>query len=220
MKQKKLIIFGVGELAELAAFYFENDSNYHVVAFCADPDYITADEYCGKPLISFDFIEDKYPPAEYDMFIAIGYSDKNENRKRKYYEAKNKKYILANYISSKNSFWPQLEVGENTFIMENNTIMPFCKIGNNVLIWVGNIIAHHMVIEDHVTITSHCAIGGNAVIEEGCFLGLNCTIRNNITIKKGCVIATSANVIKTTEENSTYMGNPAKKVAEATKTKI
>jgi F0F1-type ATP synthase membrane subunit c/vacuolar-type H+-ATPase subunit K len=27
--------------------------------------------------------------------------------------------------------WPDLVVGENTFIMEDNTIMPFCQIGNN-----------------------------------------------------------------------------------------
>jgi len=220
MKTKKLIIFGIGEFAELANFYFENDSEYKVVAFCADTDFIKSEIVLGKPIISFEEVEKIYPPTEYHMFIAIGYSNKNENRKQKFYEAKAKKYKLASYISSKNSFWPELKVGENTFIMENNTIMPFCKIGDNVLVWVGNILAHHMIIENHVTITSHCAIGGNVVIEENSFLGLNCTIRNNISIKKGCIIGASTNVIKTTEENSTYLGNPAKKIGHASDTKI
>lgn len=207
---KKVIIFGKGELAELSNFYFTNDSNYQVRAFTIDRDYMDTDSYLNLPLVPFDEIEKIYPPIEYELFIAIGYSKLNQNRIDKYKEAKDKGYTLASYVSSKSTSWPGLKVGENTFIMEDNTIMPFCSIGNNVLIWVNSIIAHHMVIKDHVTITSHCAIGGNVTIEEQAFIGLNASVRNNITIGKGAIIGTSANVVKDVEEYSVMIGNPAK----------
>ncbi|NDP28797.1 MAG: acetyltransferase [Flavobacterium sp.] len=209
-KVKKVIIFGKGELAELANFYFTNDSNYEVCAFTLDKEYIDSDSYLSLPVLAFDELEINYPPQEYELFVAIGYSNLNQNRKSKYEQAKSKGYTLASYVSSKSSSWPGLQVGENTFIMEDNTIMPFCKIGNNVLVWVNSILAHHMVVMDHVTITSHCAIGGNVIIEEQVFIGLNASIRNNVTIGKGAIIGASANVVKNVENYAVMMGNPAK----------
>lgn len=206
---KKLIIFGTTELAELAHFYFSNDSEFEVFGFCLDKEYIKETTFLDLPVVDFFEVENMYSPSEYHMFIAVGYTNLNEVRKIKYFEAKRKGYKLATYVSSKSTSWNNLIVGENTFIMEDNTIMPFCKIGNNVLIWVNSIIAHHMIIEDHVTITSHCAIGGNVIIKEQAFIGLNASIRNNVTIGKGAIIGTSANVVKDVEPYSIMMGNPA-----------
>ena len=209
-QKKNIVIFGIGELAQLANFYFSNDSNYKVCAFTLDSQYIETDTYLNLPLIPFETIQGSYPPHKFEMFIAIGYSKLNENRKIKFFEAKDKGYKLVSYVSSKSTSWSDLVVGENTFIMEDNTIMPFCKIGNNVLVWVNNIIAHHMIIEDHVTITSHCAIGGNVTIKEQAFIGLNSTLRNNIEIGKGAIIGASSNVIGNVKEYSLMLGNPAK----------
>jgi sugar O-acyltransferase (sialic acid O-acetyltransferase NeuD family) len=206
----KLIIFGTGELAQLAYFYFSHDSEYDVLGFTLDSTYIDSPNYLGLPLIPFEEIENIYPPDEYKMFIAIGYSKLNQNRIDKYNQAKSKGYVLASYVSSKSTSWPGLVVGENTFIMEDNTIMPFCVIGNNILVFVNNIIAHHMVIKDHVTITSHCAIGGNVIIEEKAFIGLNASLRNNIVIGQGAIIGTAANVVKDVDDYKVMMGNPAK----------
>ena len=36
MMKKKLILFGTGAFAEVAKCYFDDDSKYEVVAFCAD----------------------------------------------------------------------------------------------------------------------------------------------------------------------------------------
>ncbi len=209
-KDKKVVIFGKGELAELACFYFTHDSKYQVCGFTVDREYLNEERYLDVPLVPFDAVEQTFPPAEYELFVAIGYTRLNQNRIDKYEQAKAKGYTLASYVSSRSTTWPGLSVGENTFIMEDNTIMPFCKIGNNVLVWVNSILAHHMVVKDHVTITSHCAIGGNVVIEEQAFIGLNAALRNNIVIGRGAIIGTAANVVKDVMDFSVMMGNPAK----------
>ncbi len=79
-QKRKAIIFGRGAFAELVALYLENDSDYNVVAFCETP--ISGTEYLGKPLVDFAVVENFYDPAEYDMFIAVGYRKMNQLRKR------------------------------------------------------------------------------------------------------------------------------------------
>jgi sugar O-acyltransferase (sialic acid O-acetyltransferase NeuD family) len=220
-KKKKLVIFGLGMLGELAHFYFTHDSDYEVVAFTADTNFPDSGSYLNLPFIPFDEVSQQFPPADYHLFIAIGYSKLNAIRISKYTLAKEKGYTLASYVSSKSSSWPQsIDIGENVFIMENNVIMPFCKIEDNVLIWVGNILSHHSVIKKHTTITSHAAIGGNVIIEEGCFIGLNATIRDSIKLAEGTVVATGANVTKDTEAHNVYMGSPAVIKMESSKAKI
>ncbi|GEP50370.1 hypothetical protein FNO01nite_10420 [Flavobacterium noncentrifugens] len=210
--KKKLVIFGITELAQLAHFYFTNDSDYEVVAFTLSSNYIKEDRYLGLPVVPFEDVEKHFSPESHSMYVAIGYTNLSQMRKDKFYEAKAKGYTLASYVSSKSTSWPGLKVGENTFIMEGNTIMPFCEIGNNILVFVNNILSHHTIFKDHITITSHCAIGGKNVVEEQAFFGLNCTTRSNVTIGKGAVIGAAANVLNDVGDYSVMLGNPAKKI--------
>ncbi|HMK06747.1 MAG TPA: acetyltransferase [Flavobacterium sp.] len=211
MKKNKLVIFGVTELAQLAYFYFTHDSDYEVVGFTLDKAYIEQDTFFDLPVVPYESVQEYFPPSEYSMYIAIGYTNLSELRRIRYYDAKAKGYTLASYVSSKSTTWPGLKVGDNTFIMEDNTIMPFCEIGSNILIFVNNILSHHTVFKDHITITSHCAIGGNSICEEQTFFGLNCTTRSNLNIGKGAIIGAAANVLNHVDEYAMMLGNPAKK---------
>lgn len=218
---RKLVIFGSGHLAELAHFYFTHDSEFEVVGFTTDDSHHTQDYYLNKPCVPFSKVSNVFPPDEYSIFIAIGYSKLNAVRIAKYNAAKTLGYRLASYVSSHASSWKNnLQIGENVMIMEGNSIMPFCKVGNNVLIWIGNILSHHTIIGEHTCITSHVALGGCVNVGEGCFFGLNSTIRDSINIADGTVVAASANVLKNTEKNGVYMGNPAKLVSTSETIKL
>lgn len=201
---KGLIIFGVGDAAELAHYYFSTDSLYEVAAFTLDAEYITSDEYCGLPLVPFSTIAEKFPPTEYDFFVALGYSKINEVRKSKYLAAKNLGYRLASYISSRATVLNENRIGENCFILEDNTIQPFSVIGNNVTLWSGNHIGHHSVIQDHCFIASHVVVSGGVEIGESCFLGVNATLRDHIRIGAKCVIGAGAILLGDAEPEGVY----------------
>jgi len=210
MQKEKIVLFGKGDIAEIANYYFEIDSNYEVVAFTLDKEYITNDEYEGKPLVAFDLVKEKYPPSQYKMFIALSYSSMNKLRERKFNEAIEMGYEMISYISSKCSYLSQYPAGRNCFIFEDNTIQPFVKIGDNVTLWSGNHIGHHSVIENHNFISSHVVISGHCIIKSNCFLGVNATIHNNITIEKENLIAAGAIISKNTIEKGVYL--PAKTI--------
>jgi len=201
---KKLIIFGIGEQAEMAYYYFKNDSNYKVIAFTVDEKFMDKKILFDLKIIPFEIIDKKYTPEEYEIFIAIGYNKINKIRTEKYLEAKGKGYKIASYISSRASIFTK-NIGENCFILEDNTIQPFVSIGNNVTLWSGNHIGHHSVIKDNCFITSHVVVSGGCVIEEFTFIGVNATLRDHITIGKSNVIGAGALILGNTENNKVYM---------------
>jgi len=205
MKNKKLVIIGNTSNARLAKFSFETDSDYEVVAFSVNSQYLKEIEFEGLPVIAFEEIESKYPPAEFEAFVAVGYTNMNKIREKLYNECKAKGYVMANYVSSHCTFLTQFPTGDNCFILEDNTIQPYVKIGNDVVLWSGNHIGHDVTIEDHNFITSHVVVSGFVTIKRNCFIGVNATIRDAITIAPETLIAAGAIIMKDTEEKGVYL---------------
>jgi len=204
-----LVVFGSAEIAKLAKYYFDNDSEYNVVAFTVDDDYVEGKECCGLPLLPFSKTLKEYPPSEYQMHVALSYSKLNRLRQNKYEQAKNAGYQLATYICSKSVFWPDLETGDNCFILENQTIQPTVKIGNNVMIWSGNHIGHGTEIGDHTYLASHVVLSGHCKIGERCFIGVNSTLRDFITIGDDCFITMDASISRDLSSGSVALGSSA-----------
>ena len=203
---EKVIIFGEGAIQEVALFYLQRDERYDVVAFTADEEYITKDQYLNLPIVPFRDIEKLYSPTEYKMFIPLGYRRNNHLRAEKYYEAKKKGYSFITYISPKAIYYGT-PVGENCFIFEDNVIQPFTQIGDNTIMWTGSVLAHHSAIGNHCFIASRVAISGGTKIEDYTFIGINATIGNGITIAKDNLIGAGSVIVKDTKENEVYVPN-------------
>jgi len=201
----KIIIFGTGSAARLAHYYFQQDSQHEVVAFTIDAHYIKDTTFQGLPIIPFEKVSEAYPPSEFKMFVAVGYSKMNSVRATKYHAAKELGYTLVSYISRKCTNLSDNLPGDNCFILENNTIQPFVKIGNNVTLWSGNHIGHDSVIKDHCFLTSHVVVSGNVTVEPFCFLGVNSTVVNAIHIAARTLIGAGAIISKDTEEDAVYV---------------
>lgn len=204
--KKPLVIFGSGDIAQLAHYYFSADSNYEVVAFTIDSHYINDPEFCGLPVVAFEEVTQKYPPESFDFFVALSYSKLNAVRKEKFLAAKQRGYKLVSFISSRATILNQGRIGENCFIFENNTVQPFVTIGNNVTLWSGNHIGHHSVIHDHTFIASHVVVSGGVEIGEQCFVGVNATLRDHIKIGERCVVGAGALILADAAPEGVYMG--------------
>ena len=204
--RKPIVIFGSGEIAQLAHYYFSTDSNYEVVAFTVDANYIRESEFCGLPVVAFEDVARKYPPDSYDFFVALSYSKLNAVRKEKFLAAKDIGYRLVSFISSRATVLNEGRIGENCFIFEDNTIQPFVTIGNNVTLWSGNHIGHHSVIHDHTFIASHVVISGGVEIGEQCFVGVNATLRDHIKIGDKCVVGAGALLLADAAPEGVYIG--------------
>lgn len=215
---EKIVIVGDGETAELAYEYFTHDSPHEVIAFSVEREYQKRDVMFGLPVVSFEELEERYPPAEHRAFVAISYTKLNRVRARLFAATKAKGYRCISYVSSRAFVWHNVEIGENCFIFENNVVQYAVKLGNNIVLWSGNHIGHQTVIHDNVFISSHVVVSGYCEVGASCFLGVNSSIANNIKIAEDCLIGMAAVIHKDTEPGKVYVGNPAKPLPKSSYT--
>jgi sugar O-acyltransferase (sialic acid O-acetyltransferase NeuD family) len=206
----RLVIFGAGDIARLAHYYFTRDSEHQVAAFTVDQKYLKGESFLELPMVAFEGVAKLYPPQDYKMFVALSYAKMNRLRAEKYYQAKGLGYDLVSYVSSRCSLLTDHPVGDNCFILEDNTIQPFVKIGNNVTLWSGNHIGHDSIIDDHCFLASHIVVSGHVYIHSFCFIGVNATLRNSITIARETLIGAGAVIMKDTVERGVYLPERAK----------
>lgn len=195
MKQQ-IVIFGNGEIAELADFYFTHDSEFEVAGFTVDEAFLTATTFRGRPVVPFETVAQQFPAEHYRMFVAVSYSKLNEIRAAKVAAAREVGYQLVSYVSSRATIFPGLTIKENCFILEDNTIQPFAEIGANVTLWSGNHIGHHSVIEDDVFLASHVVVSGGVRIGRASFVGVNVTLRDHVSVGQKCVLGAGALILE------------------------
>lgn len=195
-KNQRIVIFGIGEIAELAHFYFTHDSEYEVAGFAVDSAFLKQTEFHGRPVVAFERVDEEFAPEEFGFFVAVSYARINAVRAEKVAAVRAKGYRLVSYLSSRATVFPGFQLRENCFILEDNTIQPFATVGANVTLWSGNHIGHHSKIEDDVFLASHVVVSGGATIGQGSFVGVNVTIRDHVTIGKKCVLGAGALVLE------------------------
>lgn len=205
-KNKKLVLFGYTEFAQIAYEYFTVDTEYEVVGFCADRSKLDRNELLGLPVVAFEEIEKRFDPRTHEFFAASVYTHLNRLRTRVKNEAKQKGYRLASYVSPHAFVWRNVELGEHVFIFEDNTVQPFTKIGDNTVLWSGNHIGHHSVIEENCFLSSHVVISGGCRVGANTFMGVNSTVNNAITIGPDCLIASGALIYRDVPSNSIVKG--------------
>ena len=55
--KKKLVIFGIGKIAEVVYYYASSECKFEVVAFCADSEFVKIETFNGLPVVSFQNVE-------------------------------------------------------------------------------------------------------------------------------------------------------------------
>jgi sugar O-acyltransferase (sialic acid O-acetyltransferase NeuD family) len=205
-----LILFGTGHEAMVAHTYFSCDTDHHIVAFTADANHIEASTFMNLPVVPFEDVATILPPASHKMHIPIAYTRMNKLRAEKYDAAKRSGYELVTYISSKATVWPDLRIGDNSFVAEHVVIQPYACIGNNVVINPGSHIGHHTTVRDHCFLSVNVTILGGVTVEPYCMFGGNATVRNLITVARETVVGAGALILRDTRERGVYVGNASR----------
>ncbi len=205
MGNKEIIIFGTKTFSLNVYYSLLEYSDCKVVAFTVDSNYYSTNEFMNCPVIPFENIEKQFPPDRYKMFIAVSYSDLNRNRERKYHEAKQKGFELANFIHPHSTVFSDLVIGDNCFISPNVSIQQGVTIGSNVVLRDNCNIGHDTVIKNNCYIGGGSAISGQVTIEKNVFLGKNATIKHCLTIGERCIIGAGVTMLKSTKAGEVYI---------------
>ncbi len=208
--KKKLLIFGDGEIADLAFFYFSAKSDYKICAFIVDNP--KQDKFKKLPLLSSEDFENDFSNEEYAIHIALSYRNLNKNREEKFLYFDKKKYDFASYISDRSTILTDKKnLGRNLFILEEQSIQTGVKIGDNVMIWSNNHIGHNSIISSHTYVSSNVTISGNCEIGKRCFFGVNSCVADFVKVGDDCFI-TMGSVINSNLKNDSTTVNKSTEI--------
>lgn len=218
MSATRIVVFGAGKFSSLAWYCLTHDSEHEVVAFTVDRAFMSSDRHEGLPVVAFEDLLTAYPPADVLLLIPMGYYEINGLRRARYETAKALGYRFANYVSSRASVWPDLQLGENCLIYDHAIVQPFVRIGDNVIVRSGAMISHHCTLASHVFVAAGANFGGSVSVETQAFIGLGAVLKHGLTIAQRSFVGAGAVVLTDTESDGVYIGNPARRISHAADT--
>lgn len=190
---RKLVIFGNGEIASMARFYFDNDSDYKVVGFSVDDQYAEDYQFEGLPLAAYSEVS-KMIDADTFIFCALSYQRLNKLRAEKFEQLRSGGFKFASYVSSRAFVADTVKIGKNCLILENQTVQDRVQLGDNVFLWSANHIGHGAAIGSHSYLASHVCISGHVKIGERCFFGVNSSVADFVEIGSDVIVGMGASV--------------------------
>lgn len=204
---KNVVIIGAGGHAKVIAEIILKSGD-EVIGFLDDNEAIQDKEiYNGIKVIgtlkNIDMLDNNY------FVIGIGNNkvrkEISERKELKWYTAIHPSAIIATDV----------QIDEGTVIMPGVIINPGTKIGKHCIINTSVSIDHDNIIEDYVHISPGVHTAGTVHIKECTWLGIGTIVKNNVTIEKNNIIGAGAVVVKhISDDNSIYIGVPAKKMGD------
>ena len=206
---KNLIIYGLGDFANLMRSYFEQGGEYNFIGYCADHQHIKSAILNNKPVFELDSIANIFHPEDTKLFVAVGYRSMLA-RESMFAKALCLPFKLASMISSKSNIDESATIGRNCVVLPGVQIEPNVRVGDNCIVWTSSVLCHDSSINPHTFIAAQTVIGGRSVIGRRCFLGFNSTVIHDVVIGDDCLIGAKSLVTKQVPTRSKCMGIPAK----------
>ncbi|SOC15196.1 acetyltransferase [Rhodobacter maris] len=192
-----IILFGVGQIAEVMAHYVEQDPDFNLVGFTVDRPYLPpSGAFKGLPVAAWDDVCAAFPPEQVRILGPVSYRGNNTFRRDRHLEAKEKGYRFASYIHP-SSHVSGAEIGENSVILEDCTVQPYAKLGTGSILWSKVHIGHHAQVGNFCFFASFCGIAGNARIGDCTFFGGQTGLADNLSVGSGCIIGAGTVVTET-----------------------
>ena len=199
---KKIIIYGITDMAEYVSYFINRDSKVDIVAYTVEKKYKDKDKILNCEVVEFENIEDIYPPSEYELFIAIGPTEMNKVRERYFVLAKEKGYTLYTYIS--NHAIVSSSLGENNFIGDFSVINPNVQFGNNNIMYEHCVIASNASIGNSCYVAPRAIVGSHAKVLNNIILGMNSVVNTEVIVANESLIGAQVYVSKDTIFKGVY----------------
>lgn len=200
----RLVIYGNGQLAELALARVRQHTDQQVAGFTVDRACLRADRLHDLPVVPFDEVAERWPPGKHAMLVAVGHAAVNRIRAERYARAKAMGYRFINLISPLASIGPGVELGENCIVEDHCVVQPYCRLGNNVTLGSACILSHHVEVGDHCYLAVRVTVAGNVRIGDYAFLGAGVTVRDRVSIGESAYLGAGVVLLADARPRAVY----------------
>jgi acetyltransferase-like isoleucine patch superfamily enzyme len=176
---ERVVIVGAGESAAVAFERLAHGSPHDIVAFAVEAGTAGAEAFCGLPVVQLSELVRTYPPITHRAFVA---------QTRLHEAITGAGYVCVSYVSGRASVGRNVELADNTVVLENATLGDGVRLGANVIVSEG------ARVERGAVISNDCFIGPNAVIARSARLGRGCVVHPLAYVGDGAVLEASVEV--------------------------
>ncbi len=208
---KKLALIGVGGHGDAVCPYIDKEK-YQLIGYFDDKPLKTHNEL---PILGTtqEVVEALDNGTVEAVFIAIG----DNTPRKKVYDliAEKHRDKLINIIAPTATILDQdLLLGRGIFIGHEAFIGAKVYVYDNVIINTKSIVEHNSIVKSHCNVAPASVVLGSVTLEEGAYIGASVTIKQLLTIAPWATIGAGAVVVKSIEDNGTYVGVPARKLSK------
>ena len=209
--ENPVIIFGAGGLGKVALEIFESN-DVVVYGFLDDNKELHGKQINGISILG-DTDDDgflKLIGKKCEAFVAL---DENKYRENVVEMLNERRSVMpVNAFHKRSYLSPSVELGHGNMFGADVVINVDVKIGSHCVFHTRSLVEVDAEIGDFVQLGSGSIIGAGCKIGDKCFIGSGVTIVGGIIVGKNARIGAGSVVIENVPANSTYFGNPAKKV--------
>ncbi|MBK5910365.1 hypothetical protein CCR85_02525 [Rhodothalassium salexigens] len=200
-----IVLFGAGKVAEVADALFREAGDHRVVAFAVDRAYLDGPTFLGQPVVAFEQLAERYPPARVKAFVAIGYHALNTARAEWVAALEAQGYELVDCVSPRAWVAEGALTGPNCLVMPNAVVEPGARLGRDVVVWSNATIGHHARLDDHVWVAGNSVIGGGARLGAYTFAALGTVVGNEVTVGAQSFLGAGVQVTRCCADKSVFI---------------
>lgn len=201
--KRKLYIFGTKNFAEMCHYYFFTDSDYEVAGFTLDDAYMQETSFLGLPVVPYEELKKSASRDDIAIFIAIGISEINELRAKKFFEVQRDGFTLASFVSTRSHVPTGFIAHPNTMVMDHVATHPHIRVGCNSIIWSNTRMAFRSAVGDHAWVTS-ATLGETSYVGDYTFVGIGAVIGPFVRLGTHNLIGAGAMILENTADNAIY----------------
>ncbi|NBA88481.1 acetyltransferase [Emticicia sp. CRIBPO] len=204
---KKIILIGGGGHCKSCIEVIHSQGLYEIAGILDGA--LVAGNVLGYPVIGDDDMIEALAADGHCFLITVG-QIKNSGIRRKLFEKVKACYGEFAVVKASTAYVSEYaSVGEGTILMHGVFVNAGVSIGVNGIINTKALVEHDVVIGNHCHISTGSIINGDCVVEDNCFIGSGAVIRQGIVIAEKTVAGAGAVVVRNTEYEGVYAGNPA-----------
>lgn len=208
MIREELWIFGAGDLAKLAKFFFEKELDKPVSGFIVDEEHLAGvPRDLGKVVAWQEYLE-LVPKGRSLVFPAIGYRSMRA-REAIFDRIEKSEQKICNLVCQSAKVASDVELGVGVFVMPSVVIEPGVVVGSNNVIWSNSTVCHDSIVGRHNFIAANAVIGGRARIGSRCFFGFSSVVGQDVRVADDVLIGATAFLKDSVDESGVYLGSPA-----------
>lgn len=195
---KHALIFGVNGFAEQMAYYLKRTPGApEAVGFVVNRAYIGAPSFAGLPVFALETLSETHPPDRFGVYVCVGYSRMNQNRRQVYESLEALGYSVLSYIHPSAQVDAR-KIGTGTIALQNVVVDVGCELGDGNIIYNGSLVAHHTKLGNFNFVSVCTCVAGDVNINDHCFIGANATVRNGLYIADYTLVGAGVCVTKDT----------------------